>query len=225
MDLNERGLESNHMPGNIPETPKQTQEADCFEPQEWLGQKNSRAIIHIGRDIMLGNVREILRKKEPTMAALGGFCLFRTYIDESEIGILITNNSKISGPRSTVVSINKLRSPEPHERGFPDGRALEMLDVSIPHTSRWLNTSRGTMFRGQHDSSWTRPKTGTLLQPRNGNLDLYGNLANGNFTPAPARDTQEVGEDAEALWSVYSALVLCNEVTLCDDITSMSVPK
>jgi hypothetical protein len=217
-------LESKYMSLNSPESPKQI-ETTRLKPEEWLDPKNTRTIIHINRNTLLDVTRKELAKREPTLAMMGGFCLFRTYTEDSELSVMLTNNNRISGARSTVVSINKLRSPEADEPGFPNGRVLDLLDVAVPITSRWLNTGRQTLYRGQHEHAWSVPKNATLHQPRNGHLALIGNLQDGDFKPLPARNMAEVEEDADALWQVYSALSYCDEVSLCEDITSITIPK
>lgn len=210
------------MPSHSPETPRQIEETTRLKPEEWLGPRNTRTLIHIYRNSMLDVVREALGRKEPLLATMGGFCLFKTFTDDSEFSILITNNSQICGDRNTVVSVNKLRQPTYDEPVFPNGRVLELTDLTIPDQTKWLKATGETIYRGQHEHTWGVPSFTTLLYRRNETLELYGNLVNNFFVPQPASNMQEVGEFAESLWSVQSALALCTEMNLCEDITSIS---
>lgn len=218
------GLESNYMSASPSETPGQFDTPQELCAEDWLGARNTRALIHLDRKVILEAVRDQLAHKEPLIASLGGFGLFRAYADSSEYTILIANHSLVAGERNTVISVNHRRQPAHAEPVFPDGRVMELLDVNVPSRSRWLNTARETMFRGHHEHAWPQPENATMLQARNDKLDLVGNLADGGFLPVPARDMWEVEEDATALWGVYSALSFCNEVSLCEGIRTISTP-
>lgn len=206
------------------ETPGQFDTPKELRIEDWLGPRNTRTLFHLNRKVILEAVREMLAQKEPLIATLGGFGLFRTYADSSEYTILIANHSLVAGERNTVVSINQRRQPWHTEPVFPDGKVMELLDVNVPSRSRWLNTAHETMFRGHHEHAWPKPEYGTVLHARNDRLDLVGNLSEGKFLPVPARDMWEVEEDATALWGVYNALSFCNEVSLCEGIRNISTP-
>lgn len=218
------GLESNYMSASPSETPGQFDTPQELCAEDWLGLKNTRTLFHLDRKVILEAVRDKLAQKEPLIAALGGFGLFRAYADSSEYTILIANHSLVAGELNTVISVNQRRQPADTEPVFPDGKVLELLDVNVPSRSRWLNTAHETMFRGHHEHAWPKPEYATMLQARNDKLDLFGNLAEGKFLPVPARDMWEVGEDATALWGVYNALSFCNEISLCEGITTISTP-
>lgn len=210
---------------NPSETPGQFDTSQEFCAEEWLGPKNTRSIFHIDRKIILEAVREQLAQKEPLIASLGGFGFFKAYEADSESSVLITNHTRIAGARNTVIAVNRLRCPTSDEPEFPDGRVLDLLDVSVPSRSRWLNTAHETIYRGHHEHTWSKPLHATLLQARNDHLNLIGNLESGDFLPLPARDMHEVGEDATALWGIYNALSYCNEVSLCEGVRTISTPS
>jgi len=209
-------------PENLPNGMSDVHELD---PLVWLGPKNARTIIHIGRSGLLAEIRSTLEFHEPQLAINGGLAYYETYgEDASHYGVLLATHPDIATPDATVISINKTRQPDPDEPFFPDGRVLELTDLTFHNNGgKWMNFGWQTLYRGHRDHAWDLPTYATLLAPWFDKLRLFGNLSNGgDFLPTPANDLQEVEDDAEILWTVYEALRLCNASSLNENITSIA---
>ena len=204
-----------------PEQPEEEIGHEVFEPASWLGSRNTRDIFRVMRNTALSATREQLENIRPMLAACGGLCVFHTFADEAEYRILVTNRKEVTDPRNIVVSVNCERTPDANEPYFPDGRIMDLSDIVVPPTGKWLNTSYSTLSRRHHDKRWDSPDSGTILYIRNTSVTLYGHLHYGDFNPGPARDMQEVGEDAAALWSTCLALQHCTPTNLEEHVKTI----
>lgn len=187
---------------------------EAFSIEDWIAPKDKRDAVHIGRKVLLATVRRQINNLTPLLASRGGVCFFQQYANDSEYKILLTNLFAVAGEKNTVISINRERPALESEPHFPDGRTVQLLDMSVPAAGKWLNSSWETLYRSHHSKSWGSPRCATLLYPRNDTLQLLGNLCAGDFTPVPASNLAEVQEDMDCLWNLSGALALCSEDTL-----------
>ncbi len=191
-----------------------------FDAEDWLIPKNVRDIIHVGRDLLLNEVRLKLQILQPTLAAQGGFAFYRTYANDAEYQILVNNQTEIAGEHSTVIVTNKISSPEPGDPHFPDGRTMHLTDLVIPDKSRWANFAWESFYKHQMTHAWPAPIFATLLEPKANSVRLVGNLKDpDDFRPQPALDRQEVSDVSDVLWDTLGALALCSPVSLDENVT------
>ncbi len=204
-------------------TPSEWQAYEAVRPQEWMDPDATRAAIHAGRDVLLESVRTILDTLEPQLACNGGVCFYKTFgPDADKYSVLLTDNTELAGPDSTIIAVNVMRQPLPDEPVFPNGKVMELTDLTLAERNRWLNASRETLYRGFGDSGWQIPELATLLVPKQDSVKLVGShIGNPEFYPAAARNLQDVAQDAEALWNAWSALRLCGLVALEENITTI----
>lgn len=196
-----------------------------FRPEDWLTGSNYRDIVHIDRDTILSAVRSRLESLIPQLIINGGVCFYRSYADDAEYSVLVTDHYSVAEPGSTVVSVNKIRAPFHTEPHFPNGRVIELLDLILPATTRWQNNSAETMYRHPNDRSWNIPKYSTLLRPKFNTLQVIGNLAQKNFKPSPPPNMRAVVTDATTLWEAHRALTYCSSSTLEPAITEIELTK
>lgn len=196
--------------------------SQAFDPAEWLGHKNARWLIRMNRAIMLETVRQQLDEVKPLLAGHGGIAYFETYANDTAYRILITNFFHLAGERNTVISANAQRNTLPSEPFAIDGQAIDLFDIVIPDHSRWLNSCWETLYRNQHQHRWPQPERATLIEPHTNSVRLCGNLARGEFLPAPANDLEDITTDGEMLWRAHFVLGLCSSASFEPSITQIT---
>ncbi|MDZ7744230.1 MAG: hypothetical protein U5K77_00505 [Candidatus Saccharibacteria bacterium] len=207
-------------PENIPEmSPIKRAEIDRSE----FGPKTYRWITRMNRGLMLQHVRVMLDDFQPTLEANGGYAYYHTYYGDEEYKVLLSNTIEVAHPGSHTVIINKQRSTKYGEAGFPDGTAIELCDGAITPRGKWLNSAIETVLRPDPLVSWDRPNLATILQKTQDGLHIYGNLADGGFSPQPPRDLDDIAMDSEMLWKSYEALALCAQSHPEDDIYNLKL--
>lgn len=196
-----------------------------FRVGDWIGMKNYRDAIHVGRNALRGAVHSQIDQLLPLLATHGGSCFFRTPIDGGEYRILVTTDSEITEGQGAVVIVNKEQPSQAGEPHFPDGRTLKLFDLAIPLTPKlkWMNASWEILHRGHHTHKWAKPEYATILIPRNEQLRLVGNVATEVLVPRPARDLRDVAFDTESLWNAHSALRFCNNSSFEPQITDITL--
>jgi hypothetical protein len=195
---------------------------EAFCVKDWLYPRNYRAAVHIGRNVLLKEVRSKLTDLQPFFNTADEACFFKTYAGDAEHRILLTKHERYAQKNSTTVVVNTKRRTENSEPYPIDGQAIDMTDLSIPVSSKWLNHSYETLYRDQHQHRWDAPMYATLIEIKQDSLRLVGNLNRGVLTPTPARNLDDVEGDMSILWTVNNALSLCTKGSFEPDITTFT---
>ncbi len=186
-----------------------------FDPAEWIGLQNTRAIIRAERSVMLERLRLQLRNIDPLLEQQDGVCLFKKCLDEIVYQVLICNSL---APGSTVFCVNRIREAPDTEGGSVNDGIIEMTDVTLPQQGKLLAFETDVL--GAQEVVSRAPEVATFLIHQGEEVFLHGALAGSPLEPIPAETPADVQLNGFVYAVLSQVLRVCNPETLVRQVRS-----
>lgn len=188
--------------------------------------KDYRFLIRLERSILLNELRTKLAELSTRyLRPNNGISLFKNYIPEGDLRLLISDREYVARVNSTAIFANLVRLPYYGESGFPDGSVLEAANFFIPKSGRMFSSVHETISRQRQEKGFPKTEFASTLVCRDDRVSVWGGFLADQMPPMAAGTLQGISDFSGQYHHLVGALRFCNDVAFEEYVTTLGIAE